>query len=121
MSEDILLFQSQALKAGHEVVRYEYFDQETLCSTILCDFTEKILRVKNHTDQILKTAFGRQERPTWDDFIEFLEERCVPKSRENINILLKEMGLTEYDPIQIVEKTQGRMAEDAQWLKITRL
>ena len=66
-------------------------------------------------------AFGRQERPTWDDFIEFLEERCVPKSRENINILLKEMGLTEYDPIQIVEKTQGRMAEDAQWLKITRL
>ena len=45
----------------------------------------------------------------------------VPKSRENINILLKEMGLTEYDPIQIVEKTQGRMAEDAQWLKITRL
>ena len=120
-AEDILLFQSQALKAGHEVVRYEYFDQETLCSTILYDFTEKILRVKNHTDQILKTAFGRQERPTWDDFIEFLEERCVPKSRKNINILLKEMGLTEYDQIQIVEKTQGRMAEDAQWLKITRL
>ena len=82
-AEDILLFQSQALKAGHEVVRYE--------------------------------------RPTWDHFIEFLEERCVPKSRENINILLKEMGLTEYDPIQIVEKTEGRMAEDAQWLKITRL
>ena len=88
-------------------MRYEYFDQKNLCCTILCDFTEKILRVKNHTDQILKTAFGRQERPTWDDFIEFLEERCVPKSRENINILLKEMGLTEYDPIQIVEKTQG--------------
>ena len=51
-AEDILLFQSQALKAGHEVVRYEYFDQKNLCSTILCDFTEKILRVKNHTDQI---------------------------------------------------------------------
>lgn len=49
----------------------------------------KYCGVKNHTDQILKTAFGRQERPTWDDFIEFLEERCVPKSRENINILLK--------------------------------
>ena len=47
-AEDILLFQSQALKAGHEVVRYEYFDQKNLCSTILCDFTEKILRVKNH-------------------------------------------------------------------------
>ena len=60
-AEDILLFQSQALKAGHQVVRYEYFDKETLCSTILCDFTEKILRVINHTDRILKTAFGRQE------------------------------------------------------------
>ncbi len=118
--DNMELFQSQALQAGHEVVCYEYFDKEMLCSTILCDFTDKVIRVKNHTDQILKTAFGVQEQPNWDNFIEFLEERCIPKSRENIHILLEEMGLEEYNPIQIVEKTQGRMAEDFQWLKITK-
>ena len=120
-SEDIQLFQSQAVRAGHFVVKYEYFDKDCLCSTIICDFTDKMLRAENHTDQILKTAFGSMDKPTWNDFVDFLEERCVPKSRENISIILQEMGLQEYDPIRIVEKTQGRMAEDAQWLRITKL
>lgn len=118
---DISCFQSQAINAEHSVIKYEYFDKETLCSTIICDFTDKNLRVKNHTEQLLKTAFGILENPTWKDFMEFLEERCVPKTRENIGYILNEMDLAEYDPVQIVEKTQGRMAEDEQWLKITKL
>lgn len=106
---------------GHEVVQYEYFDGEELCSTIVCDFTEKVVKVQNHTDQILKTAFGISENPSWEEFLEFLEERCVPRSRDNVRGFLAGLGLFEYDPIAIVEKTHGRMAEDAQWLKIKRL
>ena len=119
--DDIALFQSQAMQMGHKVVRYEYFDKEMLCSTILCDFTEQRLKVKNHTNQIMKTAFGVQEHPTWDDFMEFLEERCIPRSRVNVENTLAELGLQEYEPILIVEKTQGKMAEDEQWLRITKL
>ena len=119
--EDIFKFQSQAIKVGHQVVKYEYFDKEILCSTILCDFTDKIVRVQNHTEQLLKTAFGSLENPKWSDFIEFLEERCVPKTRENIGIILSELDLREYDPIAIVEKTHGKMAEDSQWLRVTKL
>ena len=43
-AEDILLFQSQALKAGHEVVRYEYFDQKNLCSTIPVSYTHLLMQ-----------------------------------------------------------------------------
>ena len=53
--------------------------------------------------------------------LEFLEERCVPKTRENIGLILDELELDIFDPIAIVDKTQGRMAEDLQWLKITKL
>lgn len=121
MEGDIASFQSQAINAGHSVVKYEYFDKENLCSTLICDFTVKNLRVKNHTEQLLKTAFGILKNPDWKDFMEFLEERCVPKTRENIGYILNEIELAEYDPVQIVEKTQGRMAEDEQWLRITKL
>ena len=31
--------------------------------------------------------------------------------------ILKELQLTDYDPLQIVEKTKGRTAEDDMWLK----
>lgn len=120
-SDDISIFTSQAIKLGHVVVKYEYYDKDVLCSTIVCDFTSKTVLVKNHTEDILKTAFGVNLSPTWDDFTEFLEERCVPRTRENVDLILENMDLTEYDPVKIVEITQGRMAEDNQWLKIEKL
>ena len=119
--DDLYGFQSKAINAGHQVVKYEYFDKDVLCSTIICDFTDKVLRVQNHTDYLLKTAFGIYDKPKWNDFLEFLEERCVPKTRENIGIILDKLDLQEYDPVAIINKTQGRMAEDLQWLKITKL
>ena len=118
---DINIFKSEAIKSGHNVVQYEYFDKETLCSTIICDFTNKNLRVVNHTDNLLKTAFGIQNKPTWNDFMEFMAERCVPKTRDNLSEILKELNLHNYDAVAIVEKTQGKMAEDEQWLKVTKL
>ena len=33
---------------------------------------------------------------------------------------LKRLGLPFYDPLLIVEKTEGRMAEDDFWLKVER-
>ena len=102
-------------------MQYEYFDKDTLCSTLVCDFTDKNLRVINHTDSLLKTAFGTQTKPTWDDFLEFMAERCVPKTRENLSEILKALDLDRYDSVAIVEKTHGKMAEDNQWLRITKL
>ena len=115
--DDITGFKSAAIKASHRVVQYEYFDKDTLCSTLVCDFTDKSLRVINHTNNL----FGTQTKPTWDDFLEFMAERCVPKTRENLSEILKELDLDRYDAVAIVEKTHGKMAEDNQWLRITIL
>ena len=66
----------------------------------------------------MKTAFGTNELPTWEDFELFLEERCVPRERAGLREYLEALGLEEYDPLDIVRKTQGRMAEDDQWLEV---
>ena len=34
--------------------------------------------------------------------------------------ILKEMGLPFYDPLLIIEKTDGRMAGDEQWILILK-
>lgn len=49
----------------------------------------------------------------------FLEERCIPRQREGIREYLDALGLDEYDPWEIVKCTQGRMAEDQQWIEVT--
>ena len=37
-----------------------------------------------------------------------------------MKIILNELNLPFYDPFLIVQKTEGRMAEDSFWLKIER-
>ena len=103
----------------HTIRKYEYYDRDTLCSIIDVDFTTKQVRVENKVDSILDTAFGVNTEPTWDDFLIFLESCCIPRTRCGLNYYLDAVGVPEYDPIQLVEKTHGRMAEDHKWLKVT--
>ncbi len=106
---------------SHNLLIFNFFDGDVLCSKICADFTEKTLSVKNETDNIVKTAFGKNEVPTWKDFENFLEERCIPRSRSGIREYLEAIGVFEYDPLEIIKKTKGRMAEDNQWLELEKI
>ena len=101
----------------HKLMKLEFYDSESLCTEIIADFTDETLSVENTTEHIVKTAFGKNEAPTWKDFQNFLEERCVPQSRSGIREYLETIGVESYEPLEIIKKTNGRMAEDNQWLK----
>jgi hypothetical protein len=102
---------------GHKLLKLEFYDSESLCTKIIADFTDETLSAENTTEHIVKTAFGKNEVPTWEDFQNFLEERCVPRRRSGIREYLEAIGVEEYNPMEIIKKTSGRMAEDNQWLK----
>ena len=103
---------------GHDVRVIRYFDADRLCTLIYADFTDKTLRVENRTSDLVKNAFGKKELPSWENFISFLEERCIPRERAGLREYLEAIGVSEYDPLEILRKTAGRMAEDQQWLEI---
>ena len=108
--------QQQAL--GHEIRVLRFYDGDTLCSTIYSDFTGQTVVVENQAVSPVKTAFGNNPFPDWKDFQHFLEGRCIPRQRAGLREYLEALGLDEYDPLAILEKTGGRMAEDQQWLMI---
>jgi len=114
-------FAAQKLEQGHDVRLFLYFDSDVLCTTIHADITDETLTVENHVDDPVKTAFGNCEQPTWDDFLAFLEERCIPMQRAGLREYLEVIGVGEYDPFEIIKKTAGRMAEDNQWLEMELL
>lgn len=97
-------------------MNYKYKDE--LCTKIDIDFFHKKVYVENRTDNILHRAFGVVQNPDWERFEEFLENRCFPRSRANLKEILRDIGVDSYDPLQIIEKTGGRMAEDKQWIEI---
>lgn len=106
---------------GHKLIMLEFYDREILCTKIVADFTDKTLSVENTTEHIVKTAFGKNNVPTWENFQIFLEERCIPRSRSGIREYLETIGVEEYNPIEIIKKTSGRMAEDNQWIKLEEI
>lgn len=99
-------------------MRMKFMYVDTLCTTIDVDFMHKQIYITNYTNDIIHRAFGVVKHPSWDDFELFLESRCVPKSRSNIKSILRDLGVSSYDPLQIIEKTKGKMAEDNQWIEI---
>lgn len=102
-------------------MRMDYMCKDELCTAILVDFKRQKIAAYNETDNVIHRAFGIKVKPNWEDFEEFLEERCFPRTRDHMRLILRDLGLDFYDPLSIVEKTKGRMAEDLQWIKITYL
>ena len=101
-------------------MRLWYMFKNEICTIIDVDEGRRKVSIVNFTDQYLFRAFGRNERPSFEEYEAFLESRCFPRSRDKLKLILKDLGLPFYDPIMIIEKTEGRMAEDDFWLRIER-
>ena len=105
-------FVDTARRHGHELLVLHFYDGNALCTKICADRTMRTLAIENHTADVLRTAFGVDQNPTWNDLQEFLESRCVPRQRDGLRYYLAEFGLKKYEPLEIIRKTEGRMAED---------
>lgn len=102
-------------------MRLTYMFRRQPCTVIDVNFLQQQIVIQNKTDDILHRAFGAKESPTWNDFELFLQERCFPRTRGNCKELVRALDLTDYDPLQIVEKTKGRLADDEMWLNFRYL
>ena len=101
-------------------MRLWYMCGSQICSVIDVAEQRKMVKVFNFIRHDQYRAFGRVEMPTFEEYEEFLESRCFPRSRDKMKLMLRELDLPFYDPLLIVEKTGGRMAEDDFWIRIER-
>lgn len=106
------------LQDQHDIRLLRFYDGDILCTSIYADFTEKTVTAQNHISDPVKTAFGNNVSPSWNDFEAFLEDRCVPRQRAGLREYLETIGVEEYEPYAIIQKTGGRMAEDNQWISV---
>lgn len=101
-------------------VRMFYMYKDDICTLIDVDDAKQLVRIKNYTDKLMFRAFGVNENPNYNDYKEFLESRCFPRTRDKMKLVLEDIGLPFYDTFMIIEKTQGRMAEDDFWIRIEK-
>lgn len=101
-------------------IRLWYMHNQTVCTIIDVNEMKREISIKNYTDNIMFRAFGVVEEPDFDMYTEFLKSRCFPESRDKMKLILRDLNLPFYDPFMIIEKTEGRMAEDDFWIRIER-
>ena len=111
-------FLCQGHESGDRIVLLSYFDAEKLCTRIAANYSRKTVCIENYSRDYLQTAFGRMENPTWKDYLEFLESRCISRSRGGLREYLEVLGIESYDPLEIIKKTSGKMSEDQHWMKV---
>ena len=101
-------------------LRLWYMRNADVCTIIDVDEHHRKVEIYNYTTEKMDRAFGVREHPTYEDYEEFLESRCFPRTRDKMKLELKSLDLPFYDPLMIIEKTEGRMAEDDFWIKINK-
>ena len=121
-----LLWENPDLPEAFEVpekpwkLRIWYMFRDEVCTIIDLDEKNRRVKIKNYTDRLQYRAFGINEHPTYEDVEEFLESRCFPRERDKQKLILDALDIPFYDPMMIIERTKGRMAEDDFWLKLDR-
>lgn len=103
-----------------EPLRLWYGQGEDVYTIIDVSPRHRQVTIHNFTQDFLRRAFGRIENPSYEQYEAFLKSRCFPESRDKMKLMLEELNLPFYDPLMIVEKTEGRMADDDFWLRVER-
>ena len=101
-------------------VRMWYMYKNKVCTLIDVDEVKQIVQIKNYADNIMFSAFGSNQKPDIEDYREFLESRCFPRTRDKMKLVLRDLGIPFYDPYLIIQKTEGKMAEDDFWIRIEK-
>lgn len=99
-------------------LRLFYMHDQNICTLIDVDMVKQKVRIINYTNNLMFRAFGINEEPTYSDYEEFLKSRCFPETRDKLKLVLEDLNIPFYDPFLIIQKTEGRMAEDNFWIKI---
>lgn len=105
-------FAYNAAIQGHEVKVLKYYDGTRLNAIIYADYSEKRVMVEMLSSAPIDLPFGTNINPGWSDYEHFLSERCISRDRLGIREYLETIGVAKYDCLEIIKKTEGRMAED---------
>lgn len=99
-------------------IRMWYMYKDDVCTLIDVDEKRRMVKIKNYTSKPQFRAFGVNTEPSFEDYMDFMESRCFPDSRDQMKLILKDLDLPFYDPFMIIQRTEGRMAEDDFWIKV---
>ena len=101
-------------------LRLIYKKAGEVCTVIDVDERHQKVFIRNYTNDVDSRAFGVNGEPDYAQYEEFLKSRCFPETVDKRKVLLEHLGLPFYDPLMIIEKTEGRLHDDDFHIEVIR-
>lgn len=120
LSDNIDIITNRIIPDKKYPLRLWYMYKNKKCTLIDVDELNQKVFIKNYVSNIMYCAFGNNLNPNYEDYEEFLKSRCFPETRDKMKIELEALNIPFYDPMLIIEKTGGHMAEDDFWIMIDK-
>lgn len=99
------------------VLEFKWMDKDRVMSHVWVDKDGKdfIVESIDYDDRPIFNFFGKRPK-TIESIHNKLRQRCFEETRPDRDELLALMGLTQYSPLDICLKTDGRMISDPFWI-----
>lgn len=97
-----------------ETFTFEVYWRDEITARVYVKPTEVV--ISRYTDNPAKQLFSAKKMTRYQ-LGKILEMRCWEKSRPDIGGILNKLGLSEYNPYEIVRKTHGVSYNDYIWFR----
>ena len=98
-------------------LKFYWMSADEVCTEVEVCFEPFKVNYNNITSSKLKMLCFPGHEITRDWLDRFFERRVWSRHRPDSDELLRSIGLTKYDPLDIVKITHGRMNSDNFWIK----
>lgn len=97
------------------ILKFDYMDEDKINSSVTV-YSDKTIECTDYVKENFKKVFGK--RPlTMENLYKFFERRCFSRDNYGVKGTLKILGLTQYNPFDIVKITRGHMVQDHNWIR----
>ena len=119
--ESLAAFIENKKQRGHRLIKIRVFNHNDLCAVICADYSDQTVKYEAYEKNYLNTPFGNNLYPDFDDYEDYLKERCIPESRMGLSEYLDALNVDSFNPLEIIKKTKGVMAEDHVRLEVEEI
>lgn len=97
-------------------LEFSIYMKDSLMADVLFDRDSNKLEIVQYSDNIHLRPFY-SDKPSLDELVSWINNRCFPETRANKDQLLDDLGLKVYSPLAIIKKTHGLQHEDYYWVR----
>lgn len=98
------------------ILEFDYMNKDVIGAHVRANSETGIVEAEEFTN-IQHHQFFAKRPHTIEYMNEVFESRCFPRTQDGAELIVEALGLHQYNPLDIVRLTHGRLYKDYNWIR----